>query len=482
MSDTVALVVELCERVERALAGTAHAAAAHEIRLRVSGPLRIAIAGRVKAGKSTMLNALVGERVAATDAGECTRVVTVYHRADAYDVVGVGLDGRTRPLRMTQQDGAWAIDLGGAPHGEFDRIEVGWPSSVLADITLVDTPGLGSLDGDTSRRSLDFLVPGDDAADADAVIYLMRHLHALDTEFLEAFLDRRVVGASPVNSIAVLARPDEIGACRPDALQSARRIAARMGRDERVRALVGAVVPVAGLLAETAQTLRESEVAVLRTLAAAPDDELRIMLRSVDDLCDVSRSALTVESRRAVLQRLGLFGVRLAFDELRTGRATTAGDLSRVLLEASGLAELRALVRERFLPRARTLKARSAMVALDALVREIQADHPELVRGIRTQLEQAEAEGGEIAALTAAHLVAAGVVRTTPDERSEVAEVLLASEGPVAAARVRSEPDRLQAIERWRLRSTDPRAGQLLVQVCETMARVYEQALEPVDG
>ena len=40
------------------------------IRARLDEPLRVAIAGKVKAGKSTLLNALVGELLAPTDTGE----------------------------------------------------------------------------------------------------------------------------------------------------------------------------------------------------------------------------------------------------------------------------------------------------------------------------------------------------------------------------------------------------------------------------
>src|SRR5579884_3992518 len=76
---------ELIERVSQLIA--AHQAKvpanlqaqmlALETRLRQ--PLRIAVAGRVKAGKSTLVNALLGQRVAPTDVSECTRVVTWFH-------------------------------------------------------------------------------------------------------------------------------------------------------------------------------------------------------------------------------------------------------------------------------------------------------------------------------------------------------------------------------------------------------------------
>jgi tRNA U34 5-carboxymethylaminomethyl modifying GTPase MnmE/TrmE len=68
--DVLADVRLLCERAAQlAQAAPTTAARIAAVRDRLDGPLRIAIAGRVKAGKSTLLNAMVGERLAATDAG-----------------------------------------------------------------------------------------------------------------------------------------------------------------------------------------------------------------------------------------------------------------------------------------------------------------------------------------------------------------------------------------------------------------------------
>ena len=65
----------------------------------------------------------------------------------------------------------------------------------------------------------------------------MRHLHRYDAQFLEAFIDRTLAHASPINAIVVLSRADEIGAARPDALDSARTVAARYAADRRIREL-----------------------------------------------------------------------------------------------------------------------------------------------------------------------------------------------------------------------------------------------------
>ena len=482
MTAALEQALALCDRATDLLRGTPRAEDVAVLRARAEGPLRIAIAGRVKAGKSTLLNALVGERLAATDAGECTKIVTWYQDGASYDVEAVLVDGTRAPIPFRRVEGALTMDLGGLDADRVARIEVTWPSASLRHITLIDTPGLASLDDRNSLRTREFLAMGEDRpSDADAVIYLMRHLHRADAEFLGAFLDRSVSASSPVNAVAVLARADEIGACRPDAMESAARIAARYQGDPLVRSLCTHVTPMAGLLAETGLTLREDEAAALRALAATPAPELESMLLSVDAFCEPASSDLTVELRRALLDRLGIFGLRLVVGELQQGHSPTAHDLSRLLVAASGLDDLRTLIDSHFLPRAQTLKARSTMAGLRDLARALALDDPDVARALDAGVERAEASMPDFAELRMAHLVLSGSVALTADEMAEVERATtpgatdegrldLAEGGPTDARRQAA----LIAISRWRTRGSDPLNDSAMTEVCETLARMFE--------
>ena len=448
---------------------------------RLSGPLRVAIAGRVKAGKSTLLNALVGERLAPTDAGECTKIVSRYSRGQSYEVVAQLRDGRREPLAFTRAGGSLDIKLGALREADIATIDVAWPTSTLETITLIDTPGLASLNDENSRRTREFLeFEEGKPSDADAVIYLMRHAHRSDVAFLDAFMDRSVTAASPVNAVAVLSRADEIGAGRLDAMESATRIATRYSEDPALTGLCAAVVPLAGLLGETGLTLREDEVAALRMLTNTPDDVLDRMLLSADQFCDTSASELTVELRRNLLDRLGLFGVRLALQEIRAGRATTAGTLGPILVEASGLNGLRQLITRHFMPRARILQARSALVALRALSRQLVAVVPQVAADIDRQLEQIEASTVQFAQVRGAHLVGSGAVVVSAADRAEL-DRLFATLDPVAAHGLSSGASKehvqqaaLAGIGKWRTAASDPLADPTTVEVCDTAARVLE--------
>ena len=121
------------------------------------------------------------------------------------------------------------------------------PSARLRRHTLIDTPGLASLSTDVSLRTMAFLeAEADRAAQTDAVIYLLRHMHASDVRFLESFHGDDLASGTPVNAVGVLSRADEIGGCRLDAMDAAARVAARYAADDRLRRLCPVVVPVAG--------------------------------------------------------------------------------------------------------------------------------------------------------------------------------------------------------------------------------------------
>jgi hypothetical protein len=459
---------------------------AEAIVARLNGPMRVAIAGRVKAGKSTLLNALVGERLAPTDAGECTRIVTVYERGTGYNVTAHLHNGDRSSLQFSRSDGALNMRLGDLGPDEIHHIEIKWPTTALEAVSLVDTPGLVSANADNSRRTLTFLgmledEHGSDAGEADAVVFLMRHAHRTDLAFLDAFMDTSVAAATPVNSVAVLSRADEIGGGRIDAMESSTRIATRYRSDPEINRLCSTVLPVAGLLAETALTLREEEVSLLRALATTDPDVVDEVLLSADHFCDDRLTQVGAAARRALLGRLGMFGIRLALQEVRAGHGSSAAELGPLLLEHSGLPALRDVMTRQFAPRSRVLQARSALVALRALAARATGSAPEFAVQLEGRLERLEAGAVQFAQLRAEHLLTSGSATVSDDHRRQLLR-LFGELSPGAALGVdpltptfEIEQLALEGIRRWRRAASDPLIDPPTAEMFAIAIRVTEQ-------
>lgn len=460
-------------------------AAITRLQERLHEPLRLAIAGMVKAGKSTLLNAILGEQIAPTDTGECTRVVTWYRYSATPRITLHPRRGAPRRMPIRREGGRLVLSLDGLTAEEVEWIDVGWPLDGLRSVILIDTPGIGSLSEDTSARTKRFLTPESAPSTADAVVYLMRHLHGADVHFLEAFRDTAAGAAQSVCAVGVLSRADEIGSGRIDSLLSAGKVAQRYERDGHLASLVLRVVPVAGLVAEGARTLRESEYIALRELAGLERADREKLLVSADRFARPSdATALSATVRQDLLARFGIFGVRLATALIRGG-VRSSSELSEQMVQQSGLIELQEFVAQQFHARAATLKTRGVLLELQ----QVLAEHP------RDGLDEVHAgiERITVGAHTLRELALLATARSdglpVTGEDAAAAQRIAGVDGTDAAARLGlpadADPEALRArvtaeIDHWRQLSTSPLADRATIGVCQVILRSLDAVASEV--
>lgn len=489
-ADLLTDVRALLASATQAYAGTPAQAEVEALARRLDEPLRVAIAGKVKAGKSTLLNALVGEELASTDAGECTKIVTWYVDGIAYRVTLHPTAGEPRQVPFTRDGGAMEVQLGDTHAQDVSHLVIEWPSASLKAMTLIDTPGIASLSESISAKTHEFLTSSDDhLTPADAVLYLMRHLHSSDVNFLETFHDQEFSQPTPVNAIAVLSRADEIAVGRLDAMESAEKIAARYRVDPKIRRLCQTVVPVAGLLAQSGCTLRESEFRALELLSQAPPDELELALLSADRFArDTLSVAVTPIERENLLGRLGLFGVRLAIALLRSGEARSSTDLAEGLVARSGLDQLREVLRTQFSARRDVLKARSALLGLESVLRRQPVAGDEVLGG---ELERITAGAHQFTEIRILNALRAGSIDVKPDEAVAM-ERLLGAQGTSIPARLglpesatvdEQRAAMLEQLAIWQRRAENPLSSREVAdaasEVVRTCSGIYVQLQPP---
>ena len=432
---------------------------------RLDGPLQIAVAGRIKAGKSTLVNALIGRRIAATDVGECTRVVTRFQYGTVDRIEVVHTDGHRSTLPLAP-DGGIPADLG-VDLNTVSHLEAFLTSGLLSDITVIDTPGLGSLDAAsvsrtevllgaaTARRGHD-QVPGtagqpdgggantsggaaptdggDDLdpvssvaiAGAEAVVYVFTQgVRADDAAVLSAFTAATASrDAGPVNALAVLNKadtipPESVEGSDGDPVKAARIVAATQASILRPR--VADVLPVIGLLGETVETgaFSARDADSLRVLAGADPAMFGAMMMAAD-LFTTLDSAVEADQRLRLLELLDLHGIRFAVELLRAEPTMGASELRRRLLDASGIDNLRDQLGQVFASRADGIKASAALASLAALAAASRdwAERQRIHDAIEVMLQRPEAH--QFRMLEALTLLSSGGVQLPEDLTDEV--------------------------------------------------------------
>ncbi|TCP57354.1 dynamin family protein [Tamaricihabitans halophyticus] len=444
-----AAVAQLCQRLQPQVSERT-AAGFQEVLRRLSAPLQVAVAGRIKSGKSTLVNALIGRRVAPTDIGECTRLVTRFQYGTVDRVEVVFNSGRKQVVPFDSH-GMIPAELG-VDIDEVSHLEAYLTNAVLRDLTVIDTPGLGSLDAASVARTEQLLgsapPPADPEPDSDsehadelddtsrsavagaeAVLYVVtQSVRADDQQALAAFTAATASReAGPVNAIAVLNKADTIApesmeGANGDVWTAAAKLAERQATMLKPR--VADVLPVIGLLAESAEAggFTSADSDALHKLAELDDVTLETMLVSADIFatwdCEVPSG-----TRVRLLEQLDLYGIRAGIDAVRAEPEITAGALRRRLLDSSGLADVRARLDRVFRARADGIKAAAALASITALAYAT-GDSGERQR-VHDAIEVllAKPEAHQLRLLEALTLVASGAVNMPEDLAEEVLRV-----------------------------------------------------------
>jgi hypothetical protein len=338
------------------------------------------------------------------------------------------------------------------------------------------------LNRDVSERTLRLLVPQDGVPRVDAVVFLLRTLNAADIALLKQIGELVGGSSGALGVIGVASRADEIGAGRIDAMLSAKDVAKRFTAEMDKTGICQAVVPVSGLLALTARTLRQSEFVALEKLAGVDAAELTKAMLSVDrfvreDPPDGPALPVDAATRAALLDRFGMFGIRISIAVLRAGVSDSVA-LADELLERSGLIALRDVIDQQFAQRSDLLKAHTALLSLRQFV---QANPIYATRYILADIDPLLADTHAFEELRLLSQLRSRPTTLNEDEMASLRRIIGGS-GTDAASRLGLAPDApydgpraaFAAAQRWRRRAEHPLNDPFTTRACRAAVRSAE--------
>ena len=405
-----AFIREIVTDVPRILAETpvtaefGHRITSLQILESLKSPLTVAVMGQMKAGKSTLLNALVGQDLAPTGVKETTATVNhfVYGSGAECDKFRIhwkddAVDPADEPIKSSDN---WIGEMSDIEKVKY--LEFRADAAFLKDYHLMDTPGTRSV-VDAHEAVVRNLLSEKQREDETlehghsprAVLYVLNpNAKREDTELLQFFGDEtRLPGATPYNSIAViqkwdtlhftgggelkrlrdLAEREEAAWARflpekpdPDELKPDPLAIVQLRRAALKAALAGEVVhviPVSGLLANQLRDVPDGVWSVLAKLGAeSPGKGLGTLLAKSDYFAyDVPGVSLDTVERKQLLDAVPWhilrFSVRLAYAR----KIGDGAELRCTVEEASGIETLKKALESRFMESQSLIKALAAL-------------------------------------------------------------------------------------------------------------------------
>lgn len=400
--------------------------------MRLAQPMRVAVVGRIKAGKSTVVNALMGKEIAPVDSTEATYNIS-WIRYGAVESYTIHFRDNSAPEERHSLKDLEELVLRSEDKNResllknIKYVEVSYPVPILKTFNIIDTPGLNSEFGYDSQNTKDFLRE----SKPDAIMYLFhKNPGEKDVrEIIEHFQSGALAQANPINAIGVLTKIDGYWPAANPIEQGREVIRLLPGEIERA---LYTIFPLCGAVAFGALTLTEDEIEALAALSTMPPAILEYLL---SDATVFSRQEqlksgpipVTTRIREMLFRKFGFYGVWLACKLIREQGTITRSELAEQLLQNSGFLELKQTLLSHFGNRSLLIKVYSSIQRIKKICFEkmqtLTGEDRQIVSKIYdsiTQVEDQEHSFREFHILRDCYV---GELKLSPEEMRDVKEV-----------------------------------------------------------
>jgi GTPase SAR1 family protein len=250
----------------------------------LSKPCRLAITGRVKAGKSTLINVLLNGDYAKVGISETTATINIFEYGNPENtetpILCKYVSGEKEWISRQELDALQGnSDEIINKISEIESLTYYLNDECLKNVTLIDTPGIDAVVGEcgNAHQEQTELYLGlrnrhkeqtiNLSNNADAVVLLLGDVtHESDVDFIDSFLSSRGINSS-INTIGVLSQIDLSDERIENRFENARE------RYDKLSKYVNCVIPISAGLKFYLPSINESQE-IKRVLSKIPSKEL----------------------------------------------------------------------------------------------------------------------------------------------------------------------------------------------------------------